>query len=390
MNSRLSILVWLALLGCGFFAGAAWTSRAWGDTPENPQEQTVEPSGPNATSEETGMNAPGVREPAGSTKLNPQERANIRLFEAAAPSVCYITTTNVRRDYFSRNITEIPRGSGSAFVWDNKGHVITNYHVIQGADRATVTLADRSTWEAVPVGVAPEKDLAVLRIEAPRKALRPIPVGTSDNLQVGQSVYAIGNPFGLDQTLTTGIVSALGREIESVAGIPIRDVIQTDAAINPGNSGGPLLDSSGRLIGVNTAIYSPSGASAGIGFSIPVDVVSWVIPELIEYGRLKRPSLGVELARPQVVQRLGLNGALVIDVVEGSGAEQAGIRPTMRDQYGSIVLGDVIVGINGDPVKSGNDLILILEQYEPGDTVAVELLRDKERLTVELRLDPAR
>jgi S1-C subfamily serine protease len=238
--------------------------------------------------------------------------------------------------------------------------------------------------------VAPEKDLAVLRIEAPRKALRPMPVGTSDNLQVGQSVYAIGNPFGLDQTLTTGIVSALGREIESVAGIPIRDVIQTDAAINPGNSGGPLLDSSGRLIGVNTAIYSPSGASAGIGFSIPVDVVSWVVPELIEFGRLKRPTLGVELARPQIVQRLGLDGALVIDVIKGSGAEKAGIRPTMRDRYGSIILGDIITGIDGEAVKSTNDLILILEKYEPGDVVEVELIRDEERLKAKLRLDPAR
>jgi S1-C subfamily serine protease len=391
MKNRFSIFIWLALLGCGFFAGASWTSRAEADSPEGYQsEQLSELAGPNASSDESTPGLTGSREPDLSGGLHPQERINIRLFEESAPSVCYITTTNVRRDYFSRNITEIPRGSGSAFVWDHKGHIITNYHVIQGADRATVTLADRSTWKAVPVGVAPEKDLAVLRIEAPGKALRPIPVGTSDNLQVGQSVFAIGNPFGLDQTLTTGIVSALGREIESVAGIPIRDVIQTDAAINPGNSGGPLLDSSGRLIGVNTAIYSPSGASAGIGFSIPVDVVSWVVPELIEYGRLKRPTLGVELARPQILQRLGLEGALVIDVIKGSGAEQAGIRPTMRDQDGSIVLGDVIIGIDGDPVNSANDLILILEKYEPGDIVAVDLIRDKERLTVELRLDPAR
>lgn len=391
MKNRFSIFIWLALLGCGFFAGASWTSRAEADSPESYQsEQLSAPAGPNASSDESTSKLTGSREPDLSAGLNPQERINIRLFEESAPSVCYITTTNVRRDYFSRNITEIPRGSGSAFVWDYKGHIITNYHVIQGADRATVTLADRSTWKAVPVGVAPEKDLAVLRIEAPRKVLRPIPVGTSDNLQVGQSVFAIGNPFGLDQTLTTGIVSALGREIESVAGIPIRDVIQTDAAINPGNSGGPLLDSSGRLIGVNTAIYSPSGASAGIGFSIPVDVVSWVVPELIEFGRLKRPTLGVELARPQIIQRLGLEGALVIDVIKGSGAEQAGIRPTMRDQYGSIILGDVIVGIEGDPVNSANDLILILEKYEPGDIVAVDIIRDKERLAVELRLDPAR
>jgi S1-C subfamily serine protease len=391
MNNRFSIFIWLALLGCGFFAGAAWTSRADADVPgETPSEEITETSDPNASESEETVNLPATREPAASNGLNPQERANIRLFEESAPSVCYITTTNVRRDYFSRNITEIPRGSGSGFVWDYKGHIITNYHVIQGADRATVTLADRSTWGAVPVGVAPEKDLAVLRIEAPRNILRPMPVGTSDNLQVGQSVYAIGNPFGLDQTLTTGIVSALGREIESVAGIPIRDVIQTDAAINPGNSGGPLLDSSGRLIGVNTAIYSPSGASAGIGFSIPVDVVSWVVPELIEFGRLKRPTLGVELARPQIVERLGLDGALVIDVIKGSGAEKAGIRPTMRDRYGSIVLGDIITGIDGEAVKSTNDLILILEKYEPGDLVEVEFLRDEKRQKTQLRLDPAR
>jgi S1-C subfamily serine protease len=391
MNNRFSLFIWLALLGCGFFAGAAWTSRADADVPgETPSEEITETSDPNASESEETVNLPATREPAASNGLNPQERANIRLFEESAPSVCYITTTNVRRDYFSRNITEIPRGSGSGFVWDYKGHIITNYHVIQGADRATVTLADRSTWGAVPVGVAPEKDLAVLRIEAPRNILRPMPVGTSDNLQVGQSVYAIGNPFGLDQTLTTGIVSALGREIESVAGIPIRDVIQTDAAINPGNSGGPLLDSSGRLIGVNTAIYSPSGASAGIGFSIPVDVVSWVVPELIEFGRLKRPTLGVELARPQIVERLGLDGALVIDVIKGSGAEKAGIRPTMRDRYGSIVLGDIITGIDGEAVKSTNDLILILEKYEPGDLVEVEFLRDEKRQKTQLRLDPAR
>ncbi len=383
MSNRFSIFIWLALVGCGFFAGAAWTSRA----DHQPQPETAnEAAGPQAEPEPL----PATRAPAVSSGLNPQERATIRLFEASSPSVCYITTTNVRRDYFSRNITEIPRGSGSGFVWDYDGHIITNYHVIQGADRATVTLGDRSTWEAVAVGVAPEKDLAVLRIEAPRDLLRPMPVGTSDDLQVGQSVYAIGNPFGLDQTLTTGIVSALGREIKSVAGIPIRDVIQTDAAINPGNSGGPLLDSSGRLIGVNTAIYSPSGASAGIGFSIPVDVVSWVVPELIEFGELKRPTIGVELARPQITERLGLDGALVIDVIEGSAAAKIGIRPTMRDRYGSIVLGDIITGINGEPVKSNNDLILILEKYEPGDRVEVEILRDEQRFRKELRLDPAR
>jgi S1-C subfamily serine protease len=221
--------------------------------------------------------------------LTDDERETIALFEQASPSVVYITSLSVRRDLFTLNVLEIPQGTGSGFVWDDAGHIVTNFHVIQNADRAQVTLADRSTWVAELVGVAPAKDLAVLRIDAPAAKLRPLPVGSSEDLRVGQTVLAIGDPFGLDQTLTTGVISALGREIESVAQIPIRDVIQTDAAINPGNSGGPLLDSSGRLIGVNAAIYSPSGAYAGIGFSIPVDTVKWVVPELIEHGELRRP-----------------------------------------------------------------------------------------------------
>ena len=333
---------------------------------------------------------PAQRNTAPFNGLNREEKATINLFEQAAPSVCFINTSNVRLDYFTRNVSEIPRGNGSGFVWDDKGHIITNFHVIQGADRATVTLADRSTWSAKLVGKAPEKDLAVLKIDAPADILIPIPVGVSEDLQVGQSVFAIGNPFGLDQTLTTGIVSALGREIESVAGIPIRDVIQTDAAINPGNSGGPLLDSSGRLIGVNTAIYSPSGASAGIGFSIPVDVVRWVIPELISYGELKRPSLGVELARPQIVDRLGLKGALVIDVIKGGAANRAGVRPTMRDSRGAIKLGDIIIGLGEEKIESNNDLLLALEKYEVGDQVELTLLRDDKELVVVVELDPSK
>lgn len=379
MANRLRIFIWVALLAAGFLAGAAWTKRA--DTVSEAQTSEAREA---AKAEKV---LAGTRELAEDEGLTREERSTIKLFERSAPSVCYITTTNVRRDYFSRNVTEIPRGSGSGFVWDRNGHIITNYHVIQGADRATVTLADRSTWDAVPIGVAPEKDLAVLRIEAPKGVLRPIPVGTSDELKVGQSVYAIGNPFGLDQTLTTGIVSALGREIQSVAGIPIRDAIQTDAAINPGNSGGPLLDSSGKLIGVNTAIYSPSGASAGIGFSIPVDVVRWVVPELIKYGRIKRPSLGVELARQQMLARLGLEGALVIDVIEGGAAERAGIRPTMRGSNGAILLGDIITGINGAPIKSNSDLILALELYKPGETIELKILRDKKELKLGVALD---
>ena len=222
------------------------------------------------------------------------EKSTIALFRQASPAVVNITAIGVQRDLFTLNLYQIPQGTGSGFVWDTRGNIITNFHVIQNADTAQVTLADQSNWKARVVGVAPDKDLAVLRIDAPANRLPPIPLGTSKDLQVGQSVFAIGNPFGLDQTLTTGVISALNREIESVTRRPIQGVIQSDAAINPGNSGGPLLDSAGRLIGVNTAIYSPSGASAGIGFAIPVDTVNRIVPELIRSGKVTRPGLGVK------------------------------------------------------------------------------------------------
>ncbi|MCO6477276.1 MAG: trypsin-like peptidase domain-containing protein [Phaeodactylibacter sp.] len=390
MPNRFRFILWLALLILGFVAGAAWKgkdSMAGKGKPAGAEADSVIVD--EAPSLSRNASLPASRETTPGSGLTPEERATIKLFEDAAPSVCFITTSNVRMDYFTRDVSEIPRGTGSGFVWDLGGHIVTNFHVIQGADRATVTLADRSTWQAKLVGKAPEKDLAVLRIEAPRETLRPIPIGSSEDLRVGQAVYAIGNPFGLDQTLTTGIVSAVGREIQSVAGIPIRDVVQTDAAINPGNSGGPLLDSSGRLIGVNTAIYSPSGASAGIGFSIPVDAVSWIVPELIEYGELRRPSLGVDLASARVLSRLGLEGALVINVGKGSAADRAGIRPTTRDRAGYIQLGDIITGLDGIEIKNNSDLVLALEKYEPGDVVTVRLLRDEEEVEVRLKLDPA-
>ena len=310
-------------------------------------------------------------------KLSELEKSTIDLFETHAPTVAYITTSNLERNYWSRNVSEIPRGSGSGFIWDQEGHIVTNFHVIQGADRATVTLFDQTTYEAKLVGIAPNKDLAVLKIEAPIEKLIPIKKGESENLRVGQSVFAIGNPFGLDYSLTTGIISALGREINSVAGIKIQDVIQTDAAINPGNSGGPLLNSSGELIGVNTAIYSPNGASAGIGFSIPVDQVKWVVPDLIKYGKVKRAVLGVELVRGTEAQdRFNLEGALIMNVIEGKGAEKAGIQGTTRDKRGRISLGDLIVRINDVSVKNNTDLVLALEDYEVGDEVEVQFLRN--------------
>jgi S1-C subfamily serine protease len=254
--------------------------------------------------------------------------------------------------------------------------VVTNFHVIQEADAARVTLSDNTTWDAKLVGKYPDRDLAVLLIEAPRDRLRPIPVGTSQDLQVGQKVFAIGNPFGLDQSLTTGVISALGRQIESVTRRPIKDVIQTDAAINPGNSGGPLLDSAGRLIGVNTAIFSPSGVYAGIGFAIPVDEVNRIVPQLIRKGRVERPGLGVGIFADQQARRWGVQGVLVREVQPDGPAAKAGLRPTQWDRAGRIRLGDVIVALDGQRVRGGSDLFAALEQHKIGDTVTVAVLRD--------------
>jgi S1-C subfamily serine protease len=250
-------------------------------------------------------------------------------------------------------------------------------------------MSDQETYDAEVIGYEDKKDLAVLRIK-PKGELKPLPIGSSHDLKVGQYVFAIGNPFGLDQTLTTGVISALGREINSQSNVPIRDVIQTDAAINPGNSGGPLLDISGRLIGVNTAIYSPSGAYAGIGFSVPVDIVNWVVPDLIKYGKVERPFLGVELVPQQYTERYELVGALVMDVTQGSGAEKAGIQPTRRSSNGEIILGDLITEINGTPISSNNDLLLTLEKYKPGDQVSVKVKRKQQTSTLTVKLGSSR
>jgi S1-C subfamily serine protease len=320
-------------------------------------------------------------------ELFADEKSTINLFKQASPSVVHITAITVQRDFFSLNLYQIPEGTGSGFVWDANGNIITNFHVIQNADVAQVTLADQSIWKARRVGVAPDKDIAVLRIDAPANRLRPIPLGTSKELQVGQSVFAIGNPFGLDQSLTTGVISALGREIESVTRRPIQGVVQTDAAINPGNSGGPLLDSAGRLIGVNTAIYSPSGASAGIGFAIPVDTVNRIVPELIRSGKVTRPGLGIQTAEEQIAERLGVNGVLVVDVAPGGAAAKAGIRPTRREASGRVRLGDVITAVDGNKIESPNELFLALEKYRVGDAINLTLLRDGKSVQTKITLE---
>lgn len=318
--------------------------------------------------------------------LAADEQGTIELFRQSAPSVVYITSIALRRNLFSLNVYEIPQGTGSGFIWDKQGRIVTNYHVISDANRIEVTLADHTTWKAVLVGASADRDIAVLQISAPQEKLKPIIVGESDNLQVGQKVFAIGNPFGLDQTLTTGIVSALNREITADSGRTIHGVIQTDAAINPGNSGGPLLDSAGRLIGVNTAIYSPSGGSAGIGFAVPVSEVNRVVPQIIRNGKVIRPGLGVSMANKNLASELGIDGVLIINVQKGSTAEKAGLQGT-KEVPGGIVLGDIIVGVNGVQVSDYNGLRDELEKYQVGETVTLTIIRDKETRQVEVALD---
>jgi S1-C subfamily serine protease len=308
--------------------------------------------------------------------LGADELAHIEIFRKASPSVVHITSLGIQRDLFSTNVQQVPRGTGTGFVWDSSGHVVTNFHVIQGANGARVTLADQSSFEASLVGAFPDRDLAVLRIEAPKEKLPPIALGTSRDLLVGQRVYAIGNPFGLDQTLTTGIVSALNREIESFNQRTIRGVIQTDAAINPGNSGGPLLDSAGRLIGVNTQIASPSGASAGIGFAIPVDEVNRIVPRLIRDGRFVRPAIGVTAGSDSLERALKLpKGVALVQVQPGGPAAKAGLQPFRRGKGSEVVAGDVITAVNDEPVSGLDDMLSLLERRQPGETVTLTVWR---------------
>jgi len=354
------------------FAGGVLVSRLFSAATERPSRESLQPLQP----------LPAT--------LGEEEKRGIEVFRRASASVVNVSSVALRRNFFF-DLQQVRQGAGTGFFWDRQGHIVTNYHVIEGGDRFIVTLAGRSDlFDAELIGVAPEKDLAVLRIDAPLERQSPLVLGESESLLVGQRVMAVGNPFGLDQTLTVGVVSALGRELTSPAGRTIRDVIQTDAAINPGNSGGPLLDSTGRLIGVNTAIYSPSGASAGIGFAIPVDTVRRLVPQLIENGRPIEPGIpGLHYLSKRYTRSLDLAGAgaVVRAVDRGSQADRAGLKGIDVDRRGRYVLGDVIVAADGEEVSSVDELRDIFDRIGVGGRVELLVERDGRRYeaTVELR-----
>jgi len=318
--------------------------------------------------------------------LTEDEQNTIDVVKKSANSVVFITNIQRVQGFFYQE-EQVARGSGSGFVWDNRGHIVTNYHVIEDGDLFTVTLPDQQQRRARLVGIEENKDIAVLRIEGDLKDLQPLKAGVSKTLLVGQKVVAIGNPFGFDHTVTTGIVSALGRQMMGIGGVTIRDMIQTDASINPGNSGGPLLNSDGELIGMNTMIYSRTGTSSGIGFAVPVDTVKRIVPQIIKYGKVIRPGLGIGLLPDRYARRLDIEGVVVVEVSPDSHAYRAGIRGLARDRYGELYIQDIIVGIDDHKISSYDDLYNTLDHYRIGDTVTITLIRRGEKRKIRFTLE---
>jgi len=322
-------------------------------------------------------------------ELGAAEKATIDVFERSRDSVVFITTSSRVQDFWSRNVFSVPRDSGSGFIWDESGHVVTNYHVIEGASEATVKLADGGEYKCSLVGASPTHDIAVLKIGASYKRAPPVPLGSSNDIRVGQKVYAIGNPFGLDWTLTSGIVSALNRSLSGENGSTVEHLIQTDAAINPGNSGGPLLDSAGRLIGINTAIYSPSGANAGIGFAVPVDTVNRVVPQLIRHGKYVLPALGIRMddgVNQRLQSILNLKGVVVLRSSTAATLPAAGLKEATFGRNGSITLGDVITAVEGKPITSVSQLAARLDDFKVGDKIKLTVQRQGHSVTLDVVL----
>ncbi|MEK6334856.1 MAG: trypsin-like peptidase domain-containing protein [Acidobacteriota bacterium] len=329
---------------------------------------------------------PAITDPSTAT----DEQNNIEVYKAAAPGVVYIQSTTMVRDFFGM-FQRPAEGTGSGSIIDDQGNILTNYHVIANAEKLTVSFGSGKTYPAKVVGRDPDTDLAVIKmIETPKEAMTIVPMGDSDKLVVGQKVLAIGNPFGLDRTLTTGVISGLQRPIRAQNQRQIEGAIQTDASINPGNSGGPLLDSHGRMIGINSQIESPSGASAGVGFAIPINIAKRIVPELIKNGEVRRPKLGVNVRAVESlsnqVQLPVSSGALIINVLPNSGAARAGLRGIVQTEDGEVEIGDIIVGVDGQKVANNDDLYRALDKHQVGDTVNVDIYRDGRQMTVPVKL----
>ncbi len=314
------------------------------------------------------------------------EQNTVDIFDNAGPGTVFVTQNQIVRDRYTMRATEVPSGSGSGFIWDTDGHIITNYHVIDGSSHLTVTLYNQKTYPAKLVGGEPKKDIAVLKIDAPADELTPIPrPDDTYELAVGQKAIAIGNPFGLDHTITTGIISAMGRDQLGYGGVTIRDMIQTDASINPGNSGGPLLDSSGQLIGMNTMIFSKSGASAGIGFAVPFSTIKRVVPQIIRTGKAQQIGLGISILPDAIARRNGIQGVIVRQVANNSPAARAGLRGVEQNYRGTYI-GDVIVGIDDKKVTNYDTLYNALDTHQPGDTIQVKIRREGKIISLPVEL----
>jgi S1-C subfamily serine protease len=317
--------------------------------------------------------------------LTQDEQNTIEIVKANSNSVVFITNIRLVRDFFFSE-ERVARGTGSGFVWDANGHIVTNYHVIEDGDAFMITLPNQKQHKARLIGKEINKDIAVLKIEGNTRNLFPVKTGNSRNLQVGQKVIAIGNPFGFDKTVTTGIVSALGRKIVGVGNVTIKNMIQTDASINPGNSGGPLLNSDGELIGMNTMIYSKTGTSAGIGFAVPVDTIKKIVPQIIRFGKVIRPGIGVSMLSDAYASRLNIKGVVILEVPRNSGAFRAGLRGLDRDQYGQLYIRDIIIGIDNRRIDSYDDLYNMLDNYRIGDRILLTVKRGEKTRQVRLRL----
>jgi len=380
----LTALATIVVILTGLSLGASFFTHAAPSNAEIDAQTGAEPRA-GGSEPEAFLAGPTTTTPSMAGLLE-SERNTIDVFRRAGPSVIFVTNNALQRDYFSTNVTEVPQGTGSGFLWDTHGHVVTNYHVVEGGQTFTVTLPSGETREARVIGAERRKDLAVLHFDTEGLELSPLPTGDSDSLIVGQKVLAIGNPFGLDRTLTTGIISALGREFPAPGGFVLEDVIQTDASINPGNSGGPLLDSAGRVIGVNTAIYSPSGASAGIGFAIPIDTVSRIVPQLIRYGQVRRAGLGVTVVPEHIVRSWGITGIVIREVYPDSEAARAGLRSIQLDRRGRVVDADIVTAVDGELIEGFAGLSNLLDDRKPGEEVLLTVVRGSKTIPIEMRL----